>query len=336
MRSKIFMLCTLIIFSGINIGLSQRARLNQIGTSMANFLKIGIGARPTAMGDAYVALSDDINSLYWNPGGLSRMEGNAVMFQSTNWLLDTKLYFLGVAYQFYSFGTLGFSLTSLSSGEIEETTIWEPDGTGRKFDAADLAAGLTYSRRITERFSFGVTLKYIMERLDRETAKTIAMDIGSVFTTNFFNDMRIGFTLSNLGGRLKLDGSDLTIQHQIEPSIKYIRAQLGTEPWDIPLLFRFGVATDVFRKDNYRLTISTEVMDSRDFSARISMGGEMVWDDLLFLRGGYKFRDDESNYSLGLGLKVNISPETNLRVDYAYTNFGILNNVQRFTVIIQF
>ena len=68
---------------------------------------------------------------------------------------------------------------------MEETTIWEPEGTGRLFNTYDFAAGLTFARQITERFSAGITVKYISERLDRVDASTIAIDIGSVFVTNF-------------------------------------------------------------------------------------------------------------------------------------------------------
>jgi len=315
---------------------AQESDLNQVGTSMANFLKIGVGARATAMGDAYVALSDDITSLYWNPGGLAMSKKNEALFQITDWLLDMRLHFFGISYNTGNLGVIGCSIYSFTSGDIEETTFDKPDGTGRMFSASDFAAGLTYSKLLTDRFSTGLTLKYISERLDQEKASTLAIDVGSIFVTNFFNDLRIGFALSNLGGRMQLEGTDLAVFYIEEPGTKYTRAQLGTESWDIPLLIRFGLATDVIRRDDLRLTVASEVMDSRDYTHRIATGGELVVRDRVFLRGGYKIEYDEADVTFGFGLKISSSQGLEMRVDYAYGHYGLLDNTQRFSIIFAF
>ncbi|MDZ7765928.1 MAG: UPF0164 family protein [Melioribacteraceae bacterium] len=63
---------------------------DQVGTSMANFLKIDVGSRASALGGAFVAMADDASATYWNPGGLVNVKKNEAMFQSTNWVADTK------------------------------------------------------------------------------------------------------------------------------------------------------------------------------------------------------------------------------------------------------
>lgn len=336
MIKKYIYFCLAMLMLGSCLSFGQKAELTQRGTSMANFLKIGVGARAAAMGDAYVALSNDVSSLYWNPGGLGMLGKNEALFQITNWIMDTRLYFVGISYKLSGLGILGFHFNSFSSGEFEETTILEPEGTGRTVMASDFAAGLTFSRQLTDRFSAGITLKYISENLDRESAKTVAIDIGSVFITNFFNNLRIGFAFCNLGGRMRLEGTDLNFQHLAEPGIKYTRAELGTEPWDIPLLFRFGFATDVIRSDFMTFTMSTGVMDSRDFSYRIATGGELALKDIMFLRGGYKFKYDEADLTFGVGLKLAIPSAIGLKLDYAYGSYGILNNTQILSAIFMF
>ncbi|MBN2357212.1 PorV/PorQ family protein [candidate division KSB1 bacterium] len=315
----------------------QSSSLEQVGTSMANFLKIGVGARALAMGDAYVALCDDISSLYWNPGALDRMPNNEIIIQQTEWLVDTQILYFGIGYKVKGIGSVGLSAHYFSSGEIEETTLAAPDGTGRTFSASDLALGLTLSRRITTRFSTGITVKMIQESLAREKASAIALDIGSVFETNFLNNMRIGMALSNLGGEMRLAGSDLSVQYATNPGYptKVVRADLTTEEWDIPLFFRFGIAMDVVRKENYRWTIAGEVMDSRDFIHRLSMGTEWSYRGLAFLRGGYKFNYDEEDLTLGAGIHLNVA-NTTVRLDYAYGKFGVFDNTQRFSLIFGF
>ncbi len=329
-------LCISLAFFISTSAFGQQSELNQVGTSMANFLKIGVGARASAMGDAYVALSDDISSLYWNPGGLASLQKNEIMFSFSDWLVDTGIYFFGASFRLENVGVFGVSMYSFTSGDIAETTVLEPDGTGRTFSAGDFSAGLTYSRQITDRFSAGITVKYIRESLDREYASTIALDVGSVFVTNFFNDLRIGFALSNLGGRMKLEGTDLAVQVLQEPGVKYVRTQLGTEPWDIPLLFRFGMATDVIQKEDFQLTVSSEVMDSRDFAYNINSGGEFAFKNMIFLRGGYKFNLDEADLTFGFGLNLPDVKGVGLKFDYAYEDFGILSQIQKFSLILRY
>lgn len=334
-KNKIYVF-SMLVFLMLNINYlnAQESTLNQVGTSMANFLKIGVGARATSMGDAYVALSDDISCLYWNPGGLGMLKKNEAIFQATDWIMDTKLYFGGGSFRLSNIGVFGISYYSFSSGEIEETTLDEPEGTGNTFNTSNNAFGLSFSRQLTDRFSAGVTVKYITEKIYLEEAGTVGLDVGSVFISNFLNNMRIGFSLSNLGGRMQLEGAGLGFKHT--PGTKTYPAQLTTEQWDIPMLFRFGVATDIVKMKNYRMTFSTEVMDSRDFIHRISVGSEFAFRDMVFLRGGYKFNYDESDLTLGGGLKITISPGLYMGINYAYQNFGILNNTQRFAIIFRF
>jgi len=315
---------------------AQQQAPSELGTSMANFLKIGVGARASGMGDAFVALANDVSCLYWNPGGLGNLESNQVMIHTTNWLLDTRLYFLATSVNLGSLGSLGLSINTFSSGDILETTVVEPYGTGRYFTATDLAAGITYSRKVSSSFSAGLTVKFIYEAIDRTSASTFAIDVGSVFVTDFFNDMRIGFAFSNLGGRMQLDGTDLSFQYMGDPGFKYTRAQLGTEPWDIPLAFRFGVATDVLRRENLTLTVAADVVDVRDHAYQVNTGTECTLLDIVSIRGGYKINYDETDFSLGVGLKIPEGSAIGGRIDYAYTNFGILNSVHRISLILTY
>jgi len=327
-------LCLLIVILLATQSSAQNSDLNQIGTSMANFLKIGAGARATAMGGAFVAISDDASATYWNPGGLPKMPYDETIIQVTNWLAGTKFYFLSATFSLGDFATVALSATSFTSGDIEETTIYYPEGTGRKFFTSNMVAGISLAREFTDNFSAGFTIKYITESLDRTTATTIAFDIGSIFVTNILNDMRIGIALSNLGGRMKLEGSDLTVQYLPENSTKYVNASLMTEPWDIPLLFRFGLATDAIKSENYRFTLSADLLDSRDYDYQVNTGAEFVFKEIVQLRGGYKFNYSVADYTFGFGLNLKNIIDFKGKLDYAYSNFGVLNDVHSLSISI--
>jgi len=333
MHKIVLLVFTFLIFASFGEISAQQSDLNQVGTSMGNFLKIEAGARASAMGGAYVATSNDISSTYWNPGGLVLSEKNETIFQVTNWLADTKYYFFGTSYSLGDLGMVGISVFSFNSGDMEETTLFEPEGTGRVFNTGNISVGLTLSRRFTDHFSAGLSIKYISESIDRTGASTMAIDVGSVFITNFLNNMKIGISLSNLGGRMQLDGSDLSVKYLPENGTKYITSQLRTEPWDLPLLFRFGLATDAYNTDDYRVSISTELVDSRDYEYRLSIGGEFIFDEILALRGGYKFNYDEATLSFGAGLNFQKISGVNLRADYAFNDYGVLNNIHTLSLI---
>lgn len=311
--------------------------LEQVGTSMANFLKVSVGARAAGMGDAYVAVCEDVSALYWNPGGLARIQKNEVLFQQNNWLVDTKIYYTGAGYHLPGIGTVGLSAHFFTSGDIEETTLQEPDGTGRTFTAQDFALGVAYSRRITDRFSTGIQVKYIQESLSLEKASTLAIDVGSVFETNFLNNLRVGMALANLGGKMKLTGSELSVQYSTNPDYptKIIRADLTTEEWDIPLFFRFGLATELLKQPDFRWTVATEIMDSRDFLHRLAVGSELAFWEKVFLRGGYKFNYDEDSFTLGAGVNYEWAG-LSCRLDYAFVRYGVFDNTQRFSFIFGF
>ncbi len=311
---------------------------SQVGTSMANFLKIGAGARATALADAYVAIASDASATYWNPGGLGFLSRTEALFQSTSWIANTDLYFLAIGIPVENWGTFGASVYAFDSGEMDETTLLQPEGTGRSVSASDISISVSYSKQLTDRFSAGMTMKYIKEQLYRESASTFAFDIGSIFIANFLHEMRIGISMSNLGGKMRLDGPDLIRSHDLAPDLptnKFVDASLSTQDWDIPLIFRFGLATDIFKTNNSRLTVASAINDSRDFALRYNYGAEysfeILEDQVVFARAGYKDNYDEEGFTAGGGAMLRLVGY-NIKVDYAYVDMGRLGNSQRYSI----
>ena len=334
-------LLTLLVF--LLIGYTVQAQeTSQVGTSMANFLKIGVGPRAIGMGEAFAAMANDASAIYWNPAGLGSLTKNEVLAQTTNWIADTKLYFLGLALSFGDYGTLGASVYSFSSGEMEETTLDQPDGTGKFFSAGDFALSVSYAKSLTDRFLVGLTVKYINESLSRETADAFAFDIGSIFTTNFLNDMKIGIALSNLGTSMKLDGPDLTVSHDIAPGVptnKLVDASLATQSWDLPLTFRIGIGSYIINNENTSVSLEADVNDTRDYLPRYNVGTELalkiIGNQKVMLRAGYKGNYDEEGLTLGGGLFLNLA-SFDFKLDYAFADFNRLGNTHRYAVSILF
>ncbi len=334
------------------------AQFDNIGTSAANFLKIGVGSRGEAMAGAYVAQVDDITSLYWNIAGLARMTKSEVAIARTDWILDISHVFVGAGIPLGSFGTLAMSVYSLTMGDMEQTTAQQPDGTGVTFGASDFAIGLAYARSLTDRFSVGVHVKYIRESISSMAANAVALDVGTQYVTNF-RGLTIGMNISNFGTKMRMEGREQLVRVDIDPSLganpDVTPARLETVGWPLPLSFRLGVSMDILESDNYRLTGNLDYNDPRDVNPETAFGVEYTYRNFLYLRGGYRalltglgvFNNDnldaqESNpedkfFTFGGGLRLQYpGSDYVLKLDYAYSDLGRLTRAHRFTIGFEF
>ena len=284
----------------------------KVGSTAAPFLNIGIGPRAIAMGGAFVATANDITSLYWNPAGASRSEFNSALFSHANWFADINYNWAGVMFN-TGVGTIGLSVTYLDYGELEVTTIRQPEGTGEMFNPKDLSMALTYAFNLTDRFSIGANVKYINQKIWNSTANALAMDLGVLFMSDIYG-LRIGATISNFGTDMKMDGKDLYVQHDINNQIygnnDQILAKLNTDSYPLPLTFRVGLAIDPIKTEDHRFTLGVDASHPNDNSESLNIGGEYVFMNMIALRGGYKsiFLDNtEEGLTLGFGLNYNFN-----------------------------
>lgn len=331
---------SLIVACGLSTAPSKAQ--SKVGTTAAQFLGIGVGARAIAMGGAYVASDEDASALYWNPGAFALASKSQFAFANTQWLVDTKFRWFGFMYNLDGSNAFGLSLTQLDYGEDEVTTTLQPDGTGEKWTAQDLAIGISYSRRLTDHFSLGGSAKYVTESIYNESASTVTFDLGLLFVTGF-NNMRLGMSMSNFGGDLTLDGRDLYNRVDIDPSNpggnKTLVAKLKVDSWPMPLLYRVGVAMDVVKNDEMNLTVAADALRPNDNVESVNVGGEAGWRDMLFVRGGYKSlfqTNSEEGLTLGAGVKYRIEGLGALEFNYAFNKFGVFDNLNTIALAVSF
>jgi len=333
------------------IGSGAFAGNDNVGTSCANFLKMGVGPRAEAMGGAFVAMADDYTALYWNPAGIAKIGHNEAGISYTDWFLDIKHTFIGIVYNPGNLGTIGISVNYLQIGEMERTTPSEPDGTGTFFSPSDFAFGITYARNLTDRFSVGVKLKMIQETISFSSASTFGIDIGTHFVTGF-RGLRLGMALSNFGGKMLMMGTDQMVKADADPGIKGNPdkdARLETEAWPIPMIFRIGVSMDVMKQEWARFTVNADFNDPRDVAVFGTFGGEFVFNNMVALRGGMRYTPDSidetklSNdgevvnvynfhMSFGGGILMQIPGSSlKMRLDYSYNENYLLENTNKFS-----
>jgi long-subunit fatty acid transport protein len=327
-------LCLFLVTGGIGRDVTK------VGTTAAPFLTISLGARAMAMGGAFSAVANDASAMYWNVAGIGQLNKTEIIFNHSNWLLDINYDYGGIVMPLSTIGTLGVSFTFLSMGEFEQTTEFQPDGTGINFSANSFAIGLSYGRRLTDNFLIGFTGKYIKESIFNSSAQGFAMDVGALFTTPF-NGMRIGLSISNFGTKMKMDGDDMLVQVDIDPTISgnnpNVNANIKTDEFDLPLLFRFGLAMDVMQTEQNIVTVAVDALHPNDNAESVNLGAEYTWNNMLSLRAGYRslfLPDSEEGFTAGAGLQLEFGG-VGLQLDYAYEDFSRLGDIQKFTVFLK-
>ncbi len=299
------------------------------GTSAAQFLKIGQGSRALGMGESFVAIANDAEALYWNPAGLMNFSRNTAFFAHTRWLAEVQLEYAGLVYHFGPTDALGLAFTYLHTDEMKETTEFQPFGTGRYFTYSDFLIAFTYSRRMTDKFSFGVTTKWMQENIVELTMRALLFDLGLYYNTGW-KSTRFGVVISNFGSDMAPSGT--LIYKNLENQDVKINEFQSFPP---PIIFRIGLAADLISSKQHLLTSSVQLNHPNDNKENLNFGLEYGWQNKLFLRVGYKTAQVEENLSFGFGVHQQLAGYL-FKLDYAYTNFGRLGYVNRFTAKIEF
>lgn len=319
--------------------------VSKTGTVAATFLEIPVGATAVGMGSAFVSLANDASSLYWNPAGAGWLAQSEVLAVHTNWIADTRFDYAALVLPMEDFGTLGVNFTSLNMDDMKVTTVEKPEGTGEYFSAGDLAVGVSYAHRLTDRFTIGFNAKYIQQTIWHESANAFAVDLGTIFKTDLIGGLTIGATLSNFGTPMKMSGRDARQFGMLDPTKQgtnsAIPQDIEMDSWDLPLLFQIGVSTTPLKTDNYRITVAADALHPNDDYESVNVGAEFAFRDVLFLRGGYNslgLADREGGLSFGFGLSSAsfLSSSTVVRFEYAFRDMGRLSNINVFSLSARF
>lgn len=318
---------------------------SKVATTAAQFLGISVGPRAIAMGSAYVASGSEVTSIAWNPGGFVQANRSEFAFSNTDWLVGSKFRWFGFMLNLDGENAVGISLTQLDYGEEEVTTVSSPEGTDQRWSANDMALALSYSRKLTDRFSIGGSVKYITQNIWNETASNVAFDFGLLFVTGF-NNMRLGMSMQNFGGDMTLEGRDLLQRISYGGSNQNLMGSLKTDSWPIPLLFRVGVAMDVLDSDFLTGTVAVDALRPNDNQMTVNAGAEIGWQKMVYLRGGYKSfygsstsfsqADQQEGLNLGVGLRYFMEGVAGVQLDYAYSKFGIFGSLNSISFSISF
>ena len=286
------------------------------GTTGANFLKIGVGARSIAMGETSAAISRDANSAYWNPAGLAQVECQEISFMYNKWFEGINQQFLAYAHPYKRLGTFGLSIYRLGMDSIQGYDSQKKEI--GKIGASDLSIGISFAREFIPSARAGVTLKWIYEKLHNVPANAFALDLGLQYSclradthrqAGFpLEGLSFGTALTNFGTGLKFDVDRAKLPLSLKIGSGYTRNILGSPA-----------------------TVAVDLFIPYDNDVSFATGLEFWAKNLLALRFGYKTKDSEGNgIRAGFGIKVKF-----VQLDYAYAGYGEFGATHRFGISIK-
>ena len=296
------------------------------------FLNVSADARASALGEAYTAIEGNASSLFYNPAGIVRLKSFAsVSLGQTEWIADIKHDFASVAIspENGEYGIVGLFVQTVDYGTLDGTVRWD-NAQGYldlgPFNPRGTAIGVAYARALSDKFAVGGDVKYVRQNLGRaatgitgglpitesDVADLYAFDFGILYRTGF-KSLTFGMVVRNFSKE----------------------AQFKSEGFQLPLTFRIGVAMNIadvlpLDRDMHGILLIVDAEHPRDYAEQVKVGLEYTFMQLLSLRAGYVGPADEHSMSYGVGVQKQFGT-FGLGVDYAYTPFGILGNVHRFS-----
>ena len=327
------MIPTVFLFSVFNPLSGQ----NKVGTTIFQFLKVMPDAQSTGMGDAVTSTVNNANAVFHNPAGLSDVKKRDISLSFYEYFFDVKTTSISLAYKMGLYGTLGFHFINTDIGKIEVTSVdhlgfsddgtYNPGLTGETISPNQMVAGLSLAKSLTDKFSFGVTSKYVREDLVMASADGFVFDFGLVYKTGY-RSIQTSAVIRNFGPEISFSDDEITTNNS------------DFESYPPPQTLVIGVSGFIissaspmfFRSEEQSLRAAFEIVGPRDYGQQYNTGLEWGYQDLLFIRTGYKFNYDTQGINFGMGVRIN-----NFRGDYSYASYGkYLSNIHRISAGIEF
>lgn len=320
---KTVMLTGMIILAGLLTISANADQTNyDIGKVGASELKIGLGSRPVAMGEAFVAKADDLNATAWNAAGLAQIQGHNVGFMHNIYIEDTSLEYLAYAQNLFEGAGIGANLMMLNYGTLDkvEEVNGLPEVTG-EFTPMVFAFTAGYGQWVMPALAIGGAVKFYSQNIDEESYSAVAVDVGALFK------------LSELGAKGFQAG--LSIQN------------LGTSIGDasLPMLAKAGLAYEapfkITEKDVWNILVDVNLPFGDVNYTSGNVGTEYWYNDLVAVRAGYKIKETGdlggiTGLTAGAGVKVPVGDNIKLNLDYALLSYGDLGMTHQIAVGVGF
>ncbi|MDD3716694.1 MAG: PorV/PorQ family protein [Candidatus Marinimicrobia bacterium] len=307
--SFLFLLLSGMAFAGLG---GQRA-----GTSIYNFLKIDPSASSGGMGSAFTTMVSDASGIHWNPALSVQMGGSSAAISHLQWFDGIGYEYIALSHAFRSWA-LGFEMGVLHMDPMEITTEYNPYGSGEYFSYADYYFTLNYSRKMSDRFSFGTSARLVREEYLDLATTSLVVDLGTFYRTGF-RDLTLAVALLNFGTPAGPAGEYPAGDGSMREYERY----------SPPTTFHLGASMTVYANDYFDLLTALQLNHPVDNAETYIFAIRAGFLKTLQLSAAYTIGTDMP-FSLGLAFSAE-RWQSGLKIDYAFRPhryLGIVNQIQ--------
>ena len=302
-KAIVFITIMMLPFQEVFSGNEQRA-----GQAGASELLINPWARSSGWAGANIAGVRGLEGVYSNVAGLAFTEKTELIFTQTSWLKYGNKMFdanssvsnissFGLAQKVGESGVLGFSVMSMDFGEIEITTVDQPDGGIGTYSPKFMNIALSYAKIFSNSIYGGMTIKMISEQISNVGASGIALDAGIQYVTGEKDNLKFGISLKNVGPRLSFTGDGLSFRAQTDPNNDYNQTiEMRSSELELPALLNIGISYDI-NVLRHRLTGAGTFTSNSFQKDQYRLGGEYSYREMFMVRLGYTYEDGISTPS---------------------------------------
>ena len=327
MKKHIIASIVIIVVSSLVLGQNSR-----MGSASSTQLLVVPSAKHLSGGGA-AATATGMDATFWNPAGLAMSENSVdAIFSNRQYFADIDNSFFGIATDIGDY-KMGVSVRTFNIGDIDETTVFYPDGTGQVFTPNFSILGATFARKLSDNTSVGLNANLIREGFGRVSATGVAYDLGVQYRGLLGREgLDVGFTLKNFGSPMKYDGEGLGVMASPvdgDRPVEYYKIDAAS--FDLPFVFDMGVSYNIAGADiGVTYTSNYYSTDELKFSVGYALEGlGSVGVGMQSSSSSQEIDDTDDWYtnpadgvSFGASLDMSRFVGMNLSVDYSMLPMG--------------
>ena len=331
---KIFKILTIITLLFLSVKAeAQITKQAQVGF---RFLTNPVSAEVMGRGGVGIISTQNSNAIFWNPAQLGLITNTVdVNLNYTKGIAEINYNAAAAALRLGDFGVIAFDVLAMDYGTFYQTLRadndkgYEETGT---FSPTGMMGGVAFSQLVSERFSYGVHLKYAYQDLGEAWVSTGGDSLGNADLSKKKYDN--GVLAMDVGAFYDFQYNGIkfaAVLHNISREVSY-----EAEEFPLPFDVSFGATIEPVNfftemNNDQRFILSFESLHPRDFGEKFKIGGEYIFSDLMFLRAGYMSNFDQRNWTFGAGLKHQLS-NFPIRIDYAFQPYRVFGNVHHLSI----
>ncbi len=325
-----------VLFLFIQAGEVKAGNTDRAGSAGASELLINPWARSSGWGGVNISGVRGVEAMNLNIAGAAFTKKTEITFAHTIWLKGSQIYLnsLGLTQKVGESGAIGLSVMSMDFGDIQVTTVDQPEGGLGTFSPSFINIGLSYSKGFSNSIYGGLGVRLISEAIADVKAFGVAFDAGIQYVTGFNDakdDLKFGITLRNVGPAMKFGGDGLSNKVSIlttNPNYS-LTLQQRAERFELPSLVAIGGSYDIKLAESHRLTAGLSFTANSFIRDNFGFGLEYGFKNLFMLRGGYQYEKDINDpelrtngltgFSAGATVAVPFSKNTrSVGIDYSF------------------